>query len=669
MATDRAGTLAPDLSAFLTQLSVTLHKHRAYPAGHPMRRESTGAIHRFVLAALGDRESLRIGVARHHLLIDDESSDPAHPVLRELAERLHRRQIGSIVLSKGVGPDEIEAALERMNADPRRNSGGTEAAGPERIGDHVEILPLWYTSLALAGQGEAPLVEEADARWAELARMTAAPEVALGGGGARAIAEAIVDLRADPERRAAVMGILERFGRAAARDAGPQGQVARRELRNLLDGIPREALSGLLGIGPEHPGAAKHLLTASDWLAIPTLIDLVEAAAAASGQSVSHFLLRLLRKLGGRASQGGDADTEQGVREAIQGLLKGWSLADPNPAAHTVLLEALSRRDRSGPDPSGERLAEPERLVRMSLEVGVAGPLILGAVDSMIETGQLQRLLDLIDLPDTNAAAREIWAHLITPASLRSVLLEEPVDQNACVRLLARVPLESAEGLLDSLTISESQNTRWLILRRLAEMGPAVGQLLVARLDQAPWYLRRNLLGLLADLPDLPAGFSARRYADEEEPMLRLEALRLMLRSEADREDALHRTLADSDDRVVRLGLEAGAGRGLSRASLPRLMKLLNDGSRPAELRARGVALLAQFESPAVRQWVIGRVLVRRGFFRRTRLAPKSPDLVAGIGILARCFPQHPQTVEVVRLAAASGDADLIAAAGGGKPA
>jgi len=45
----------------------------------------------------------------------------------------------------------------------------------------------------------------------------------------------------------------------------------------------------------------------------------------------------------------------------------------------------------------------------VGLEVGVAGPLVLEAVDGMIESGQLPLLLGLVDVPDTNAAAAEIW--------------------------------------------------------------------------------------------------------------------------------------------------------------------------------------------------------------------------------------------------------------------
>jgi hypothetical protein len=662
----RAGSLPPDLSAFLTQLSVTLHKYRAYPAGHPMRSDARDAILSQLAYALDARPALRIAVARRHLLVDDVASDPAQPVLGELAERLHRRQIGALVLKRGVSAADLEATLERLNADPRRLDPETVTQA-EQIGDCVELIPLSYAHLMMGGDQGAPSTESTDELWAELARLTAAPASAIGGGGARAMAAALLASKGDRSSRTAVVKTLERFGRASVRETGARGIAARRALREMLDGIPREELVSLLNLDLARPGAIGQLIEAAEWLPLSALTDLVESAASASGQTVSHFLLRLLRKLGNRseAIPESDAEVDHGTRESIQSLLQGWNLADPNPDVHTRLLEELSRRDQGSALPAGAALTEPERIVRMGLEVGVAGPLILEAVDCMLESGQLGLLLGLVETPETNPAAGEIWTHLLEPACLRRLLLEEPVDHGACAKILTRVGLDSAEGLLDSLTISESQDTRRLILHRLSELGPGVGPLLVARLDAAPWYLRRNLLGLLADLPSLPEGFTARRYAEEAEPLLRLEALRLMLRSEADREDALHRALGDPDDRVVRLGFEAGAGQGVSRALLPRLMKLLNDGTRSPELRARGIALLVQFVSPTVRQWLIERILVRRGFFRRTRLAPKSADLLAGVGVLVRVFPGHPQTLVVQRLATQSGDPDIIDAAGG----
>lgn len=667
------GTLSPELASFLTQLSVTLHKHRAYPEGHPMRVEATDAVRAMLAEVLEERPVLRIGVARHALIVGDESSDEGQPVLSELAERLHRRQIGAIVLKPGVTAVELELALERMNVDPRRADLADPRAEPEQIGEHVELIPMSYGHLAMAGGASTPAPSSSDKLWEELARLTATPHAALGAGGsAVAMAEALRALRGEKQKRADVMATLERFGKAAAKEGGSRGELARRELAELLSGIPKGELASLLDIDLTRPDGIERLLGASEWLALPALIDLVESAAATTGQTVSHFLLRLMRKLSNRNDSAGPepaGDGDSSVREAVQSLLRGWSLNDPNPGIHTQLLEELSRRDRNDAAISDAYVAGGERVVRMALEVAATGVLVYEAVDGMLENRQLATLLDLLDeTPESNDAVVSIWKHLVTPAVLRRVLLEEPVDQNACVRLLSRVPLSSADGLLDSLTISESQGTRWLILRRLSDLGPEVGDLLVARLDQAPWYLKRNLLGLLADLPKVPAGFTARRYADETEPLLRLEALRLMMRSDTEREDAIHRALADPDDRVVRAGLESGTEHGLPKTSLPRLMKLLNDLTRSAELRARGVALLVQFDSPTVRQWIVERSVVKRGWFRRTRLASKSPDLVAGIIVLFKQFKDHPQSAEVLRLASESNDPEILTAVGGGRP-
>jgi len=60
---------------------------------------------------LCQRPTLALGVARNQLIIDGEGTDPAHPVLRELAQRLYRRQVGGLTFSPGVDQEEFAELL------------------------------------------------------------------------------------------------------------------------------------------------------------------------------------------------------------------------------------------------------------------------------------------------------------------------------------------------------------------------------------------------------------------------------------------------------------------------------------------------------------------------------------------------------------------------------
>src|ERR1041385_1416683 len=530
--------IPPGVTTFLTHLSVALHKCRAYPEGHPIRVEAPENTLRLLNTALADRTVLRVGIARHHLVIDGQATDSSQPVLRELAERLQRRQIGALCFRAGVEAGELKAALERLNADPRLRTSTRDFLVADSIGPHIELSPVSYGGLVLAADGTVTGPSTTpDQLWADLARFAALGAGPLGEG-VPAIADAITSTAIDAEEAPRAAAALQHFGRAAVEAQGVEGMAARRALAALLEKLPRPVLVTLLDLKLEAPEGIERLRSASEWLAVPALLDLVESAAAASGQTVSHFLLRLLRKLAtrGEAPPEAEAASDRGVRGAVQALLRGWELPDPNPSAHTELLESITRHDQSQGQATGGLAAEAGRLGRMALEVEGTAPRVAGA------RGELVDLLGGVD--DSNAAAVATWEQLVTPDQLRRLLLEEPVDHAACARLLRRVPIESAEGLLDSLIISESEETRRLIVGRLAELCPAVVPALVERLDAATWYLRRNLLALFADLPALPEGFPATQYAEEAEPLVRREAIRLMLRSPAEREDAVYRALA-----------------------------------------------------------------------------------------------------------------------------
>jgi hypothetical protein len=62
---------------------------------------------------------------------------------------------------------------------------------------------------------------------------------------------------------------------------------------------------------------------------------------------------------------------------------------------------------------------------------------------------------------------------------------------------------------------------------------------------------------------------------------------------------------------------------------------------------------------------MVEHALTKQGWFRRRRLLPRSPELVAIIASLARSFRQDPNAQLVLRLASESNDQEIRRAATG----
>ncbi len=124
-------TLPRELADFLIELSIALHKHAMYPGGHPTLAPASGGVARRLEALLAERGTLSLGVAREQLVIEGVATDPRHPVLRDLAERLHRHHLGAIAFARGVSGEEIDESLKLLAEDASR---GGEPIGLRPLG-------------------------------------------------------------------------------------------------------------------------------------------------------------------------------------------------------------------------------------------------------------------------------------------------------------------------------------------------------------------------------------------------------------------------------------------------------------------------------------------------------------------------------------------------------
>jgi len=138
----------------------------------------------------------------------------------------------------------------------------------------------------------------------------------------------------------------------------------------------------------------------------------------------------------------------------------------------------------------------------------------------------------------------------------------------------------------------------------------------------------------------------------------------MMLHRPALRDDGIIRGLADDDDQVQRMAL-AAVSESCPPSAVPRLMALLNDRDREAEVRALGIRALAGLTTPSVRSWLLEHAVTKRGWFRRRRLAPRSPEMLAIVSVLASRWRDDPKAADVIRLAESSADPEIRAATKG----
>ena len=168
-ASNTAGaSLSRELTAFLVEFSVSLHKHAIYPSGHPSLEPAAARVTAVAARLLQSRSTLAFGVARHQLIIDGVATDSNQPVLRRLAETLHRHNLGAMSIQPGVESHEIYAAFRFLSEEP---AAASDDAPPAHLPEwrHLRFHPLTLDRLQIV-EGEDVPASDVDS---ELARRRA----------------------------------------------------------------------------------------------------------------------------------------------------------------------------------------------------------------------------------------------------------------------------------------------------------------------------------------------------------------------------------------------------------------------------------------------------------------------------------------------------------------
>jgi hypothetical protein len=668
--------LSRELSDFLVELSIALHKHAIYPAGHPLVAAAVGRLLVKAHALLQERATISIGVARKQLVIEGMATDTDNALLRELSERLHNHHLGAVRFGQGVQREELTDFLLTVAADTARGGQpiGMQPAQLMPTWGHIQLFPLAYDSLALVDDAERARGGETDPGapptapqlWVGLA------QAALALGGDRIEEAAAADpstvahaIDARPKEQAydqVIVGYLLQIAGELKGAGGADAQMLRRRISKMLSEMRPETLNRLLEMGGNLSQRKKFLLDATQGLAVDAVVDLVRAAASTSKQTVSHSMLRMLSKLAQHAEVGPEkvrSEATSALREQVQWLVTEWDLDDPNPSEYNAMLDSVSR---AAPVFITNDLGvgcEAERLVAMGIEVGVLGDQVQRAVDQLLQEGHNTKLIEMLErAPADSVTAATLWQQIATMDRVQQLLHADRIDFAMLDRVVSRLGLAAVDPLFDALEVTEDQKSRVRLLDSLAKTGAEGAAALAARLPGAKPTAQRDILALFSRLPQLPTTFSAEHYLTSRDATVRREAIKLLLKLPVGRARAIIAALADTDERTLLLAL-GEALEDCPPEALPLIKARIDRRDLDAPMRALGIRVLAGSKLPGMLEWLLAFTAAPKRLFGGAKLAPKSPELLAALTSLAMHWNADPRAAQVLAWAAKSPDGEI----------
>jgi len=680
-------TLSRELADFLVELSITLNKHAIYPESHPLLHGAVdGVANRLGTLFVGDRESLSIGVARRQLIIEGVATDPLNAVLKELAQRLHEHHVGAVKFIRGLGREELGNALAALAVDPIRSQTPI-GLDIERVGElwpHVRFFPLTYDRLQLIEDepGDEPSSTDSMAAgratqlWIGLARAALVSDTSAPAGARReetddstalepaTVARAIDEHQREEAYDQVIVGYLLQIGEELKTAEGPEAAGLQKRVSRLVGSLKESTLERLLEMGGDKAQRRRFLLDASQGITVEAVIDLVKAASAAEGQTVSHSMLRMLSKLAHHPSSDGPrARTDPTIRDVMRRLVDDWTLDDPNPEAYRQALETISSSRNSRAKTSIDAIPtdiEPERMVQIAIEVGAMGPQVRAAMVDLCRAGRAEVLLDLVERAPTEEAGAPVWEFLKGERILEALLQQTRIDMPLITRFVKRLGIGTASTLLSAAAVFEDAKTRGQFYDLLQSLGDDVGRTMAAQIAQSPPVMQRELLAQLGRLGALPSGFSARSYLESEEALVRREAVRLLLRNAAERDETIMSALSDPDDRVVFAGLTI-AQEKCPPDGIELIRQRVDRGELDSQLRTMGIRIVAQQRTADTLAWLLNFVATETQWARRPKLRASTPEMLAALSMVATHWRSDPKAETAIRLAEQSRDPEVRA--------
>jgi hypothetical protein len=669
----KTATLTRELSEFLLEFSIGVHRYSMYPPGHPSLRPASENLLGRLSEVLASRSELSIGVARDQLILEGVATESRHPVLRDLARRLHKHELGAVSFGKGATADEVEGLLSTLAQDPDRGGSplGRLESGKIPNWTHIRLYPVGYDQLELTvDEGPAEITyDRATDLWLRLARAAVGGGEAKDGEGipeASTVARSIRTRQRDAAYDQVIVGYLLQLAEELKGGKGAvETESVRKRVSSLVRDLDEETLKQLVRTGGSAAQRNRFVLDASQSLAVDSVVKLLRAASDTSHQTISHSLTRLLSKLSSQAEAGSDlirGQAESAFRENVEDLITGWELRDPNPEDYTLILDSIARAApifQGAPEMEGSGLAGARRILQMSFELDTWGPVVEKAAAELMAAGEVGWLFGMVDAaPPESHAARALQAYMTRPERLSRLLLGEDVQEDALRTLASRIGKPAIPALLAALVDSESRAIRRKVFDALVGFGEDVGPSVVERLEDPRWFVLRNMLSLIKLLPEKPEGFSPGRFLEHEDVRVRREAFALAVREPTLRERTLAMGLADEDERTLRMAL-LETQESLPETLVPVLVSRVIRGRHDSETRAMALRALRHSRSNLALEVLLEVCNGGKSILGRQRLPPASPEVLTALRVLGEIWPQDHRAADYLKAARRSKDPQI----------
>ena len=634
--------------------------------------------------------SLTLAVANRDLLVNGEVMPGNTAVVRDLAARMHVMGMGAISVQRGLTLGAVSALVALLAR--RQTEVDDTAPFPDLQG--IVIGRIDYEQLGLAD--EATLRAEGEQLWQALATRaleglrpeSAAPAagpagaVPSGGHGPLAasaasgltLADALAIAATDPKAARAAFTALSDLTHRIATAPRTLRDTVGAQLDALFADVDDEALCALLASAADD-AVTRFLAVLVDILPAPAVVRWLKLSAQASGRELSPHMMRIITKMTAHRPDRSRDAADHTVRETVLELIQGWEVIEPNPQEHHQLLDTLAHwsahdlhLESDGQTVQLDPIShEAVRLVQMACEIDVVSHDTVPAVRHLADHGFGPQVLAWAEVAASQATRDRLRGLTVTPQAIASTLLGTPFDAAEAKQLLEGMPNESASLLIDPLERCESRTGRRLIFDRLQRAGPAIVPMLHHRLTQpAPWYLVRNLLGLLRDVSgdlapealgtEAPPG-PLLLFQSHDQPSVRREAVRVLALYPDVRPAALRRALDDANAEVRLAAIEVLLALGEAipqREIVSRLLAIADQEPVDLATREKAVRAAARSRHAEVRDWLVEHT-TRRGLLKSRRLAPVTPLVRTALQQLALHFGEHGEVAPILVLARRAG--------------